>query len=187
MITAGIDIGAHGAIALIDWTTMRVLSNTFDNDRPHIVVRQIISGIDVSLTVIEKVHAFPGQGSCSMFAFGKQAGLIVATLDLHALPYQEVTPQAWKKHVLSGTSRDKTDAIKYVQRRFPQVNLVPTRCRNAHDGLADAICMAVFARNLQTGCYEHATTLAESAKNRAGRIKSSEVVPTVGQNTNNSL
>jgi hypothetical protein len=38
----------------------------------------------------------------------------------------------------------KAASIAYVREHFPDLNLVPPRARNPHDGLADAVCIAVW-------------------------------------------
>jgi hypothetical protein len=38
----------------------------------------------------------------------------------------------------------KASAIAYVREHHPEVNIIPPRARNPHDGLADAVCIAVW-------------------------------------------
>ena len=43
------------------------------------------------------------------------------------------------------TSHDtKAASIYYVREHFPDINLVPPRAKKPHDGLADAVCIAVW-------------------------------------------
>jgi hypothetical protein len=39
----------------------------------------------------------------------------------------------------------KAASVAYAREHFPGVALVPPRCKNPHDGLADAICIAAWA------------------------------------------
>lgn len=39
----------------------------------------------------------------------------------------------------------KAASIAYAREHFPGVELVPPRCKNPHDGLADALCIAAWA------------------------------------------
>ena len=39
----------------------------------------------------------------------------------------------------------KAASVAYAREHFPGVALVPLRCKNPHDGLADALCIAVWA------------------------------------------
>ncbi len=71
------------------------------------------------------------------------------------IPHLAVTPQAWKKAVLAGTARDKAAAIAFATRRFPGVPLLATpRSRTPHDGVADAVCLAEYARRLVAGAVD---------------------------------
>ena len=99
---------------------------------------------------IEKVHAMPGQGVTSMFNFGMGYGLLRMALAANQIPYQLVTPQAWKKKVLAGLPKDKSSAINYVARKYPNVDLIPGRKRTPHDGIADAICIGEYGITLLT-------------------------------------
>jgi hypothetical protein len=38
----------------------------------------------------------------------------------------------------------KAASLAYVRANFPDLNLIPPRARNPHDGLADAVCIAVW-------------------------------------------
>ena len=107
----------------------------------------------IALAVIEKVSAAPVhgrvQGTSSMFSFGQGVGLWLGMLAALDVPHQEVTPQAWKGHILAGTARDKLAAISFCQARYPGASLLATpRSKKPHDGLADALCLAEFARRL---------------------------------------
>lgn len=107
---------------------------------------------EICLVALEKVHAMPKQGVSSTFKFGMGFGEIQGIIKALRLPLELVTPQAWMKQVLHGTSRDKGQAIAYVKRRFPMINLKATpRCTKDHDGIADAICIAEWARQKITG------------------------------------
>jgi hypothetical protein len=79
----------------------------------------------------------PGQGVASSFTFGTGYRQIQGLLAGRGIPFELVTPQAWKKLVLAGTTKDKDAAIAYCRRAFPDVALVLPRCRVSHDGIAD--------------------------------------------------
>ncbi len=44
----------------------------------------------------------------------------------------------------------KAASIAYAREHFPSVELVPPRCKNPHDGLADALCIAAWATKKAT-------------------------------------
>lgn len=150
----GIDPGKDGGIAVI-----------FSDNRSPAVIPMILAGksIDISATVkwlddvldtvlnpvscIEKVHAMPGNGAASMFKFGFVTGVMHGIFSTMCIPLHLVTPQAWKKIILQGTSKDKAAAVEYCRRVYPTVNLLATeRSRTPHDGMADALCIARYAQ-----------------------------------------
>jgi crossover junction endodeoxyribonuclease RuvC len=63
---------------------------------------------------------------------------------MNSWPLEYVRPQAWKKKVLAGTSKDKEAAIAFVRARFPGAPLTLPRCRTPHDGMADAVCIGYY-------------------------------------------
>jgi crossover junction endodeoxyribonuclease RuvC len=87
----------------------------------------------------------PGQGVTSMFSFGKSAGFIEGVLTALAIPYQLVPPQTWKK--VFSLNASKLNSIEVCQKLFPDVDLMRTeRCKKPHDGMAEALLMAEYAR-----------------------------------------
>ena len=102
------------------------------------------------LAVVEKVGAMPGQGVASTFKFGMNAGGIHGVLAAMHVPMRLVTPPAWKREVLAGTKKDKAAAIAFCRQRWPEISLLATeRSRKPHDGMADALCLAEYARRMQ--------------------------------------
>tara|TARA_B100000700_G_scaffold189815_1_gene209193 strand:- start:54660 stop:55127 length:468 start_codon:yes stop_codon:yes gene_type:complete len=102
------------------------------------------------VVIIEKVHAMPKQGVSSTFKFGMGFGLVIGVCEALGIPYRLVTPQAWKKAVLAGTTKDKDAAISFVRRAYPSIDLTPGRKRVPHDGMADAACLAEYGRQLMS-------------------------------------
>lgn len=94
------------------------------------------------LAAVEDVHAMPGQGVSSMFAFGRSLGQIEAVVQCMALPLQWVRPQAWKKCAsLIGADKDmaRTRAIEL----FP--SLAARFARKKDVGRADAALIGMYA------------------------------------------
>jgi crossover junction endodeoxyribonuclease RuvC len=116
----------------------------------------IVRSASPDLAVIEKVHSMPGQGVASTFSFGCGYGQIQGLLAGLGIPFELVTPQAWKRLILAGSAKDKDAAIAYCRRVFPDVPLVPPRCRSPHDGIADALCILQFGlRSFSTEVVNH--------------------------------
>lgn len=143
----GIDPGQTGGIAAIMGVTVHVWPMPLagkDIDLGELA--RILRSCAPDVVVIEKVHAMPGQGVSSTFKFGEgYGGLkgVAAALDLRV---ELVTPQAWQKLILAGTTKDKDAAVAYVRRAYPAAELTRKGCRIPHSGIADAVCIAEFGR-----------------------------------------
>lgn len=146
VIAIGIDPGKNGGIAQIGPYRESVcvysdeaLIQLFKNAHDYLCE-------DNRLCVcVEKVGSMPGQGVVSTFNFGHSLGFIEGVIQALGVPYQLVPPQKWKKEFsLTG---DKSLSIDVCRKLFPDVNLFATeRCRNPHDGMAEALLMAEYAR-----------------------------------------
>lgn len=98
-----------------------------------------------AIVCLEHVSAMPGQGVTSMFTFGQGFGWIQGVLTTLRIPFELVRPQRWKKEF--GVTGDKNTSIAVCKRLFPGINLLPSaRCRKEHDGMAEALLMAEYAR-----------------------------------------
>lgn len=151
-IIVGIDPGQSGGIALIaengqtaSWI-MPLAGKEIDGHE----VANYLRGLPDVTVFIEKVHAMPKQGVSSTFKFGMGYGLVIGICEALGIPYRLVTPQAWKKTVLAGTTKDKDAAISFVRRAYPSVDLTPGKKRVPHDGIADAVCIAEYGRQLMS-------------------------------------
>lgn len=147
MIYIGIDPGKNGGIAFInirrEFVTPFVKTYCYSDDI-LISLCNDFKGFRVMCT-LEHVHAMPKQGVSSTFNFGMNFGFIQGVLKAYGIPYELVTPQKWKKE-FSCTS-DKNTSIEVCKRLFPSVNLKATdRCKKDHDGMAEALLMAEYAR-----------------------------------------
>jgi crossover junction endodeoxyribonuclease RuvC len=148
VLAIGVDPGKNGGIAMID--NGLVISYPYSDEKLILCLKgagswkQRTPGREVRICV-EKVGAMPGQGVVSMFNFGKSLGFIEGVIQAFGLSYQLVPPQTWKKEFsLTG---DKSNSIDVCRKLFPGVNLLATeRCTKPHDGMAEAILMAEYAR-----------------------------------------
>jgi hypothetical protein len=120
----------------------------------------------ITLACLELVHSMPKQGVSSAFAFGENLGFWKGALTVSKTPYVNITPQHWQKEVLDNipaseskvkgesiseasrrragnTARMKAAVVGFVQRSIPaSVELLKLK---KSWGIADAICMALFA------------------------------------------
>ena len=147
MIYLGIDPGKSGAFAFLSDNGFASVY-AFD-EATFINILRLHTRLkpeEIQLKcMMEKVGAMPGQGVVSMFSFGMNYGWIQGVLTAEGVPYELVTPAKWKKEF--GVTADKNTSIEVCKRLFPDVNLKKTeRCKKDHDGMAEALLLAEFAR-----------------------------------------
>ena len=127
----GIDPGKSGGIALIDTEENIAITAPYSDKELIDLLKEASPGRSRQEVVccLEKVGAMPGQGVVSMFS----------------IPYQEITPQKWKREF--GLTSDKAKSAEVCRKLFPDVSLLATpRCKKPHDGMAEALLMAEYAR-----------------------------------------
>lgn len=153
----GIDVGVHGALALVGETTVIVV------DMPVFTYQQAgrqVRAYDpkkicrvlheewaygVGLVVFERLHAMP-KGSQASFSMGLGSGLIEMALVAAGLHYEKVPPATWKKHF--GLLRaGKGKSRELAQRYFPGVDLG----KRADEGRAESLLLALYAKRLHEG------------------------------------
>lgn len=143
----GIDPGKSGGIACIDTESgIRYTVPYSDKDLADLCRDESWRGnTEHIMCCLEKVGARPGQGVVSMFSFGQSVGYIKGVLESFRIPYQEITPQKWKKEF--GLNSEKAASAEVCRKLFPEVSLLATpRCKKPHDGMAEALLMAEYAR-----------------------------------------
>tara|TARA_R110001632_G_scaffold173964_2_gene293462 strand:- start:1327 stop:1842 length:516 start_codon:yes stop_codon:yes gene_type:complete len=102
---------------------------------------------NIRLVAIEKQSARPGQGVVSMFSAGYGYGLWLGVLSANGIPFIEVRPKTWTSKVLKDAPGDgKNRSVYVVMNRVPDLDLTPGKKRKPHDGLADAACLAIYAK-----------------------------------------
>lgn len=146
MLYIGIDPGKSGGIAVISRSEtgekVRVMPYS-DEELRRLGLLDHNDGR--SICCLEKVSAMPRQGVTSTFNFGVSYGYIKGVLETLGVSYQEIPPQRWKKEF--GLNSDKSKSIEVCKRLFPSVSLLASeRCRVPHDGMAEALLMAEYAR-----------------------------------------
>ena len=143
MYYLGIDPGRNGGYAILKDNNIEVYS-LFEKQSFLNVCYCLSKKKEKTICCLEKVHAMPKQGTTSMFTFGVNFGWLKGVLDAYEIPYQEIPPQTWKKEFGLNSSKEKS--IEVCKQLFPSANLVPHNCRTAHDGIAEALLMAEYAR-----------------------------------------
>lgn len=143
MIYIGIDVGKNGGYAVI--YPNNIVVEAWSDEGFVEEMRNVALNDEPCMACVEHVGAMPKQGVSSMFSFGKSAGFIEGVLRANMIPFQLVKPREWKKEF--GLNSDKAKSIEVAQRLFPKVNLLATpRCKKPHDGMAEALLMAEYAK-----------------------------------------
>jgi hypothetical protein len=155
---AGIDPGLNGALVIIDASTDNIV---FANplpliDSPEKGRKDIdcfalnmyleIFKKDIHTLALEKVHSRPMQGVVSTFTFGRVYGKIMACLELLGLSTILVPPSVWTKALLPEGIKDKKGSIEFFKSRWEEKLLFPGKRKLPHDGIADAGCLAEYAK-----------------------------------------
>lgn len=142
MIYIGIDPGKDGAMAFISDVVPDVKIVPYEEQ----AYRNALKSFNEknAKVCLEHVTAMPKQGVTSMFSFGDNFGYIRGLLAANNIPYELVRPHKWKKEF---SISDKNQSIEVCKRLFPNVTLRRTdRCKKDHDGMAEALLMAEYAR-----------------------------------------
>lgn len=120
----GIDPGASGGIAFIDAGGAQCFKMPETERDVYDLIREQLRGSSSNITAyIEAVSAMPGNGVSSMFKFGRGYGFLRGCLIAAAVPFHEVRPQAWQKHMKCLTKGDKNVSKARAQQIFPQLKI----------------------------------------------------------------
>lgn len=147
MHIVGIDPGKTGGIVVLDGATgeivsmvpMPMMAKEFDVDALFQIFQALPQG---SRVIMEGVHAFPGQGSVSIWSFAEGVGIVKGLVRASQLPLESVYPQTWQKATCGPTGKDKAVTAAWAVRMFPKAQLVLPKCRKPHEGICDALGIA---------------------------------------------
>jgi crossover junction endodeoxyribonuclease RuvC len=155
MIFLGIDPGLDGGFAMVTPVAVRAYKTPIiQGEKRQMNLPACGKLIEEAkaqgpvFAVIEKVGAMPGQGSVSMFSFGRGYGSWLGLLAAHNIAFQEVHPRTWKKAMLESTGKDKGASIERATTLFPALGLIPEGARTPHDGMAEAVLLAEYGRRM---------------------------------------
>lgn len=157
MTFIGIDCGLQGAVAVIsnDSSIQIFPTPVMEVDKRKVYNFQEINSLLTNilrtngtpfLCTVEKQWGRPIQGVQQAFYTGMGYATWQMALASNLIPYQTVSPAAWKKY-FKIDSNDKNKAIMLCQERFPHVNLKRTeRCKKACTDFADALLLATYGK-----------------------------------------
>lgn len=150
----GIDVGFEGGLAALEPETgdmsVEVMPTLHFPKTKRVLdfdgILRWVRSREWELILIEKATAMPKQGVVSTGRFLEGFGILQMACHACEVPYEIVHSKTWKNSVLTGTAKDKVAAVQHCQRRWPGIDLRKSdRARKAHDGLADALCIAEYA------------------------------------------
>jgi hypothetical protein len=149
MRVTGIDPGLSGGIATLDGDEVIVVPLPVLNGRPDL--HRIMLG-NAEFVCIERHGIRPGQSANAVQTGGINYGMLIGFLTVRAIPFEEVGPSAWKKAMnltlaKGATTKQKKEAsIALALQLFPDANLILPGSRVYHDGMAEALLIAEYAR-----------------------------------------
>jgi hypothetical protein len=149
----GIDPGVSGGIAGID--EKRAVVYLEDMPQTEADIADLIFKISAEVGVIgiiEKVHAFPGQGVTSVWTFANNYAGVRMAMVCNAMPFDQVDPRVWQKE-LGIPKREKTETKPdfknrlraHAQQLFPDEKVT---LKNA-----DALLIAEFLRRREVHAH----------------------------------
>lgn len=142
----GVDPGKSGGLCVVDSNGTPLECTRMPDGTARIVdwLQQAKERYPNLVMVTELAQAMPKQGLTSTFRYARHFATFEVTAILLKIPYVEVRPAVWKKTM--GLSQKKADSIAACRRLFPTVELIPKGCRIEHDGIAEALLIAEWAR-----------------------------------------
>jgi len=154
MNVIGIDPGLDGAVVVlnVEGNVARCLAQFLTKDLcKDGYVPEIMDGVISSacmtwapeLAVLERTSARPGEGVSSSYKFGVGWGLWRGIL-AGRLRCIEPPPQTWQRIVLRDIPGEGKGRAINRAAQVHGLELMPGRRRKAHDGLADAACLALY-------------------------------------------
>lgn len=176
-LVLGIDVGFSGAIALYNAkqgqlvvadmpiSPISKLSKTQNLAIPELVKILKKHAAVIDLAVVEKVHAFSGQGVVSTFRFGEQFGIIQGILGALAaenpkLKTMLVEPAVWKGTL--NVTHDKKTSLVLARKVFAPTELF---ARMKDHGRAEASLLAWYGAKLLASRHQESidsATVGES-------------------------
>ena len=142
-ITIGVDPGANGGIAWIDYNGKACVEKMPDSlqDLWELICditsypKSSIDGRSYK-AYIEQVSSSPQMGVVSAFSFGRGYGNLEMALTAAGIPFERVRPQVWQKALGCMTKGDKNVSKRKAQELFPD--------RKVTHATADALLIAYY-------------------------------------------
>jgi len=156
---AGIDPGIRGGVAIVDENGQLLKAHpmpirTDPKTKQSCVHTWQLANLlttqyntawsPIALTIVEEQQIRGNQGHAIII--GANYGRILGQLEYMALPYELRRPKQWLTHFQLGA--DKTTHIAKAQELGYDVPPLRPKGTKPHDGIADAILIALYAKHL---------------------------------------
>jgi crossover junction endodeoxyribonuclease RuvC len=139
----GLDPGWSGGVAIVGQDSNYVEAIPFTGKTEWDIIESIEHLADkAEVCYLEKVHAMPAQGVCSVFKFGHNYGLVRAALYINGMVINEVTPQKWQSLLGCLSKGNKNVTKTKAQQLYPGVKIT--------HATADAILLAEYGRLMES-------------------------------------
>jgi len=157
-IFLGIDNGKQGAIVGVDNNENIIFKRIMPlKDKEYDVGQlqcdfKMLAHQFTCVVCLEKAYSMPYNSGKSDFKMGFQYAQLQTMMIYNDIEFVITTPQRWMKGVLKGIKAKNTKeaSISFVTTKWPTVDWKRTsRCKNIHDGLADAACMALYIKKIE--------------------------------------
>ena len=152
----GIDPGKTGAIAIIHGNNKITIKDMPLTPEERIDGKLLVSilknAVSNSICFLERSQAMPKQGVVSMFKYGITYGIILASLQISDIAFQEIQPQRWKKE-FNLIKKEKEESANVAMQLFPDYSNSfrkpqkrdPNKYIYLH-GRSDALLIAEYCR-----------------------------------------
>lgn len=153
MVNVGIDIGAKGALCILDTSNSNTSICFVDYSKVGLNgYINALKNLQTDNIIVELVHSMPKQGVASMFSFGQRFGEVIGILTALNKNYILVTPQKWQKELNLMPKATKKQIASTILDIYPQANLLGNR-GGLLDGRSDALALAHYGFLKGNKCY----------------------------------
>jgi crossover junction endodeoxyribonuclease RuvC len=132
VIVVGVDPGSTGALVALShnglriaaWLDMPVINK--EVNAPSLAEWLETLPLGDTFAVLEKAHAWPGQGVTSVFTLGLAYGTLKGVLGALDIPYTEVLPDRWKRDMHLAKKKTSSVAEAKAASRLAATNAWPS-------------------------------------------------------------
>ena len=147
----GIDPGQTGAMVLMSEQGECKVIDWLDIAHMYRMFRLWMQTWNIRLVVIEEVWGIKGNSSKSNTSFQQHVGEWTGMVKVLGLPIIMAKPRDWmKRRVRAKVGKGDKPSVEYVMAKYPGFPLAGLR-GVFKDGRSDALCMAEYAREQDTG------------------------------------